>query len=278
MAKVAFTTKEARELMQIPDVAFHPTDRSLYPPDIKTLPRIPRRRTEVLLKGTPKSPNEALKSWALPFFKSPTEMHASDSGHLSSITFANQAIVDSDIENPRAAVKPTGEFTTYDSSIAFRSVGYKSTGLPGLEELGVPFDTKLGIIPNDIHGRVMSPSQGPGNLTAGHVAGLYCAGWVKRGPTGVIASTMEDAFASADVIAADWHAKVPFLNTEGGEQKSSGLGFAGVKEEILARGVRPLSWKDWLRIDQAEREGGKKLGKEREKFGTVEDMLKVLDA
>lgn len=275
--KVAFTTKEARELMQIHDVAFHPTDRSLYPPDIKKLPRIPRRRTEVLLKGTPISPDEAQKTWALPFFKSPTEMQASSSGHLASITFANQALSDSNIEDPRARVKPTGDFTTYDSAIAFRSVGYKSTGLPGLSDLGVPFDTKLGIIPNDAYGRVMSPSQGPGDLTAGHVPGLYCAGWVKRGPTGVIASTMEDAFSSANVIASDWHSNVPFLNTQGSEQKSSGLGFAGVKEAILAKGVRPLSWKDWLKIDQAEREAGKKLGKEREKFGTVEEMLKVLD-
>ena len=32
---------------------------------------------------------------------------------------------------------------------------------------------------------------------------LYCSGWVKRGPVGVILTTMNDAFETADNIAAD---------------------------------------------------------------------------
>jgi adrenodoxin-NADP+ reductase len=106
---------------------------------------------------------------------------------------------------------------------------------------------------------------------------MYCAGWVKRGPTGVIASTMEDAFASADIIAQDWEANVPFMNTEGGESMSTHLGWDGVKDEVIAKGVQPLSWKDWKVIDAAERDRGKKLRKEREKFGTVKEMLQVLN-
>jgi adrenodoxin-NADP+ reductase len=157
-------------------------------------------------------------------------------------------------------------------------VGYKSTALPGLSNLGVPFDSKLGIIPNDIHGRVISPDAGPGSLTAGHVAGLYCAGWVKRGPTGVIASTMQDAFTSADVIAHDWENNVPFLNDTNGESQSTRLGWEGLKEEVKSKGVRPLSWADWKIIDEAERTRGKAKGKEREKFASVAEMLQVLDA
>ncbi|KAH7128693.1 NADPH:adrenodoxin oxidoreductase mitochondrial precursor [Dendryphion nanum] len=274
--QASFTVKEARELMNIPDVAFHPIDRSLFPENIKKLPRVPKRKTDVLLKGTLTSPSSTPKSWTLSFFEAPQKMHGDN--HLSAITFANQSLSSPDPTDPRASVSPTGDSTTYDTSLAFRSVGYKSAALPGLSDLGVPFDSKLGIIPNDAYGRVMSPSHGPGGLTAGHVPGLYCAGWVKRGPTGVIASTMDDAFMSADVIVEDWDSKVPFLNTERGEQKSTGLGFAGVKEEILAKGVRPLGWEDWKRIDEAERKRGLELGKEREKFGSVEEMLGVLDA
>jgi adrenodoxin-NADP+ reductase len=270
--------KEARELMHVPSLAFEPIDRSLYPPEVKKLPRVQKRIADVLLKGTSSSPQDCLRSWALDFLKAPKSMNA-EANHVSSITFTKQQFApDADPFDHRARVVPTEEEVTLEASLAFRSVGYKSTALPGLSEMGVPFDNKLGIIPNDVYGRIVTPSQGPGNLTHGHLHGLYCAGWVKRGPTGVIASTMQDAFASADIIAEDWAANVPFLNSEGMESKSTGLGWDAVKEDVVGKGVRPLSWQDWKVIDRAERERGKQRGKEREKFGTVEEMLSVLDA
>jgi len=261
--------------MHVPSVAFEPIDRSLYPPEVKKLPRVQKRIADVLLKGTPSSPSENSRSWALDFLRAPKSMNAT-SNHVSSITFTKQRFApDSDPFDQRARVVPTDEEVTMEAPLAFRSVGYKSTALPGLEELGVPFDNKLGIFPNDVHGRVITPTEGPGNLTAGHLAGLYCAGWVKRGPTGVIASTMQDAFASADIIAEDWANNVPFLNAE---NEGTKMGWDGVKEDVIARGVRPLSWRDWKVIDHAERERGKAKGKEREKFASVAEMLKVLDA
>jgi adrenodoxin-NADP+ reductase len=264
--------------MHIPSVAFEPIDRTLYPPDVKKLPRIQKRIGDVLLKGTPSIPSNSPRSWALDFLKAPKSMNA-ESNHLSSITFTKQQFAPgSDAFDHSARVVPTDEETTLEASLAFRSVGYKSTALPGLSDLGVPFDSKFGIIPNDAYGRIITPSAGPGNLTAGHVHGLYCAGWVKRGPTGVIASTMNDAFSSADIIAQDWQAGVPFLNDLQGVSESTGLGWDGVKEEVVSKGVRPLSWADWRKIDEAEKARGKEKGKEREKFPSVEEMLKVLDA
>lgn len=269
--------KEARELMHIPSVAFESIDPSLYPPEIKKLPRIQRRIAEVLLKGTKDTTGETVKSWALEFLKAPKSFNA-DESHLSSITFTNQQFAaDVDRFSPAARVSATDEETTLEASLAFRSVGYKSTALPGLSELGIPFDTKLGVIPNDMYGRVMIPSAGPGNLTASHIHGLYCAGWVKRGPTGVIASTMQDAFTSADVIVQDWQAEVPFLNDDKGMNKSIRSGWDSIKDKVISKGIRPLSWDDWKKIDQAERAKGKIIGKEREKFPTVEEMLKVLN-
>lgn len=276
--QAAFTVKEARELMNIPSVAFEPINPSLYPPDTKKLPRVQKRIADVLLKGSKATLHDAPRSWALDFLRAPKSMNT-DSTHLSSVTFTTQQFApDADPSDKSARVVPTGEETTIEASLAFRSVGYKSTSLPGLSDLGVPFDTKLGIIPNDIHGRVITPSAGPGNLTAGHVHGLYCAGWVKRGPTGVIASTMQDAFTSADIIAQDWADGVPFLNDVQGESKSTGLGWDGIKEEVMSKGIRPLSWADWKRIDEAERARGKSKGKQREKFASVQEMLKALDA
>lgn len=266
--------------MKISSVAFHDIDRSFYPAEIKKLPRIQKRTAEVLLKGSIVTPGEVERSWTLDFLRAPVSINAEQgSNHLSSMTFRKQHFVpDADPLDPSARVQPTQDDVTVPASLAFRSVGYKSTALPGLTDLGVPFDSKLGIIPNDVHGRVVSPNAGPGSLTAGHIAGLYCAGWVKRGPTGVIASTMQDAFTSADVIAHDWENEVPFLNSAFGEEKSTRLGWDAVKKEVEAKGVRPLAWADWKRIDAAERARGKAKGKEREKFVSVADMLKVLDS
>lgn len=102
---------------------------------------------------------------------------------------------------------------------------------------------------------------------------MYCAGWVKRGPTGVIASTMADAFQTAESIAEDWYGKSQFLN----HGKSSGLGWEGLKEDAESRGCRRVSWSDWKTIDAAEKSAGQEKGKEREKFTKIEDMLAVLD-
>jgi len=112
--------------------------------------------------------------------------------------------------------------------------------------------------------------------------GLYCAGWVKCGPTGVIASTMTDAFATADIIATDWKARssvgdsrISFLNLSTGG--STGLGWEGVRPEAENSGLSPTSWRDWELIDAAERERGRQKGKTRDKFSRVEEMLQIVE-
>ena len=36
-------------------------------------------------------------------------------------------------------------------------------------------------------------------------AGLYCCGWVKTGPVGVILTTMDNAFETAELIVEDFN-------------------------------------------------------------------------
>jgi len=178
-----------------------------------------------------------------------------------------------------ASVTTTGETKDIPCSLAFRSIGYKSTPIAGLmSDVNVPFDDRAGIIPNDIHGRVLAVSDGPGELGARHIPGCYCAGWVKRGPTGVIASTMEDAFATADIIVQDWRDKALFLNGTSGGNNNTAQGWESLMKEqdIKNAGLRRVSWADWLRIDNIERERGRETGRERVKFRRVEDMLNVL--
>lgn len=267
--------------MQFHEVGFQSNGlRDFYPQNTKTLPRVQKRLADVLLKGSPVSDQDHAKQWQLSFMRSPHAIHVkkdrfgeSIGDCVHSIEFQKTEFVPgADPLAQDARVQPTDEVVTSETSMVFRSIGYKSTPLPGLSDLGVPFDEKLGIIPNDPHGRIMSPSEGPGNLSAGHLPGLYAVGWVKRGPTGVIVSTMMDAFTTADAIVEDWSASSPFLNGEKGRSTSTGLGWDGVKDKVVAQGVAPVDWEAWKRIDKAERERGKEKGKVRLKFVDEEEM------
>ncbi|KAG0649400.1 putative NADPH:adrenodoxin [Hyphodiscus hymeniophilus] len=274
--QAAFTIKEIRELTKLPSVGFHPIDESLLPEDLSKLPRRPRRIMEILKKGSSASVLSAPKSWSLDFCLSPTSFTAtsSSSQQLGSVVFEKTSLKPQ-VFDPIAKAIGTGESIDIPASLAFRSIGYKSEGLPGFPDLGIPFNDRLGIIPNDQLGRVINDNEGWSKSGAAqHIPGMYCAGWVKRGPTGVIASTMQDAFATADAITEDWYGHLPFLNIEG---DNMGAGWDGVKGEAETRGCRRVSWQDWKKIDAVEKGRGRSKGKVRDKFTRIEDMLAVLD-
>ncbi|THX00822.1 nucleotide-binding domain-containing protein [Aureobasidium pullulans] len=281
-----YTIKEVRELMQLPGVAFNPADSSLFPTETKKLPRPLMRIAQVIEKGSPTSVQEAARQWELLYMRSPVAFEESTSspGSLSGVRFDEMEFTQDPCSVPlsdldalrsmRVKKKDAGKQEVLTTNLAFRSVGYQSEPLEGFEDLGITFDQKMGIIPNDLYGRVLSPDSGPGALGAGHIPGMYCAGWVKRGPTGVIASTMQDAFTSADIVAKDWADGVTFI----GSNSEPKAGWNEVKKEAEKRGIRSIGWEDWLKIDKEEKRRGQAKGKEREKCHSVQEMLKILDA
>ena len=250
----AFTIKEVRELIQLPGVGFHPIKSEFLPGsnagiDVQ-LPRAQKRILQLFQKYSQPLLRDQDKTWSLDFMLSPKEFQ-SESNHVSSVLFQQTAFDTADRNDSRAKVHETDQVSRIDASTVFRSIGYKSEALPGMERVGIDFDKKAGTIPNE-GGRVLSKD--------GIVPGMYCAGWVKRGPTGVIATTMEDAFATAELIAQDWSSK--------GSGKS---GWDAIKADV----PQSITWEDWLRIDAAERERGSGR-KEREKFGSISAMLNVV--
>ena len=86
-------------------------------------------------------------------------------------------------------VKGTGDLETIPAQMVLRSVGYRGQGLDGL-----PFDERSGTIPNEA-GRVLHEG--------GPVPGEYVAGWIKRGPTGVIGTNKSDASETITSLIAD---------------------------------------------------------------------------
>jgi adrenodoxin-NADP+ reductase len=261
--------------MKLPNVWFDPIDRQLIPPDLKKLDRAPRRLMDVLLKGSTSSDRDsAYKQWHLDFCLSPTAFQ-SESQNAKDAWVAGTKFRQTKLSSPfdpLAVASLTDGNVTLPSSTVFRSIGYRSMPLPGFTGLGIPHDEQSGVITNDGMGRILRDVRTTGAaMIREPFPGLYCSGWVKTGPTGVIVSTMADAFSTADAIVEDWLSKRPFL---GSAVTSAGPdGWTGLSHQLSHAQV--VKWDDWVRIDKAERERGRASGKEREKFTNVQDMLEA---
>lgn len=295
------TIKEIRELMQIQGAHFLEPDRGWSEHlgvAVKALPRQMKRVMELLMRGSKTQTDTALRMWQFLYLLRPTQLLAAgDRSHVGSIQFeqmvyakpmqeALESIVNDTkhlpdwerppiIMNKIRSLRVVGSAQTDDlaASAVFRSIGYLSEPLHGMDKLAIQFDRERGIIPNDIHGRVLAPQDGPGDLAAAHIPGMYCAGWVKRGPTGVIASTLDDAFRTADIVVNDWESGVPFNKQI---EEVDKLGIDGVQQTLKDRHIRSVSWADWEKIDQEERRRGKLNNKPREKIVSIAEMLDLV--
>ncbi|MFD3587742.1 FAD-dependent oxidoreductase [Streptomyces sp. NPDC058683] len=135
-----------------------------------------------------------------------------------------------------------------------RSVGYRGLALPGL-----PFQPDTGTVPH-AEGRVMDGT--------GQLAGVYVAGWIKRGPSGVIGTNKQDAVATVAAITQD-RARAP---------KPSRQAFRDPLLLLRERGVDVVEWSAWQRIDAAEEIAGRPLGRGRVKLHERGRMLAVAAA
>ena len=283
--QAAFTIKEVRELLQLKGTAFKPIATELFPPDLKSLPRAKRRLMELLQKGS-STASGASKSWSLEFLLSPSSLNFSTSNALESVTFTRNTLTDP--SSPSSAITPTDNQLTIPTTTLFRSIGYKATPISGFAQIGIAFDSRAGTIRHDGRGRASDLSSSAS--TSPPTAKLYCSGWVKRGPTGVIASTMADAFETAEAIVEDWksdfrpgrsgsHSESTFPPDEGVKARLPARGWSGVKEELDKTGIKidPVHWDGWDRIDRAEKAEGEAKGKPREKMGRVEELLRAAE-
>jgi ferredoxin--NADP+ reductase len=135
----------------------------------------------------------------------------------------------------------TGECTTLPVQLVLRSVGYRGVPLPG-----VPFDRLRAVVPN-VEGRVQEADGTPR-------PGEYVAGWLKRGPTGVIGSNKSDAAQTVRSLLAD-------LLPAASEPSHDGPPAPELTALLAAHGVRPVSYADWLGIDAREQELAAELGR-----------------
>ncbi|XP_014197717.2 NADPH:adrenodoxin oxidoreductase, mitochondrial isoform X4 [Pan paniscus] len=257
--QVAFTIKELREMIQLPGARpiLDPVDFLGLQDKIKEVPRPRKRLTELLLRTATEKPGpeeaarqaSASRAWGLRFFRSPQQVLPSPDGRRAAGVRLAVTRLEGVDEATRAV--PTGDMEDLPCGLVLSSIGYKSRPV----DPSVPFDSKLGVIPN-VEGRVMD------------VPGLYCSGWVKRGPTGVIATTMTDSFLTGQMLLQDLKA--------GLLPSGPRPGYAAIQALLSSRGVRPVSFSDWEKLDAEEVVRGQGTGKPREKLVDPQEMLRLL--
>ncbi|KAM9463294.1 NADPH:adrenodoxin oxidoreductase, mitochondrial isoform 1-T2 [Clarias gariepinus] len=251
--QIACTIKEVREMMNLPE-----TKADMLPGDfegiaeaLKDLPRPRKRLTELILKTVKEDEmrHRANKIWGFRFLRSPVEvLPDADGKKIKGIRLSVNKLKGSGEE---ARALPTGLTENLECGLLISSIGYKSLPI----EHSVPFDPHSSTVPNDM-GRVSQ------------TAGLYCSGWVKRGPTGVIATTMNDSFETARMLLKD----VDLGRLDVSVKKA---GAQEITDLLKIRGVRTVSFSEWEKINTEEIRRGEALGKSREKVLDVKEMLEL---
>ncbi len=185
------------------------------------------------------------------FLVSPTELIGED-GKVTAIKLIKNELVQSDDGSMRP--RATDQEETIPVGLVFRSVGYKGNPLPD-----IPYHESWGTILNEA-GRVVDDDGNP-------VTGLYTAGWIKRGPTGVIGTNKTCAQETVGCMVEDLAA--------GQINEPEDPSIEGAKALVDSRQGDAVSYDDWLKIDAIEVGKGEAQGRPRVKFTRVDEMLEA---
>ncbi|HET9898038.1 MAG TPA: FAD-dependent oxidoreductase [Streptosporangiaceae bacterium] len=268
-AQAKFTTKELRELGELAgvDVVIGDGEADLEAFDasgesarLATADRHVRGNYKVISDWAGRSPSGAPRRLTLRFWLSPVEIVGTQ--RVEGLRLERTSL------GADGRLTGTGRFETLGVQVVLRSVGYQSVPLPG-----VPFDDRAHIVPNS-EGRVVGSDGRP-------LPGEYVAGWLKRGPTGVIGTNKSDAAQTVRALLADLaggpgpdDAPLPragLLRLPAASEGEADGGDAAAGPDapwsarfgalLAERGLKPVSYADWLKIETAEKDLAASLGR-----------------
>jgi ferredoxin--NADP+ reductase len=256
-AQAAYTNPEIKELGELEeaDVIVDPADVLLDPDsrawiDSDDADKTARVNVEIVEEFSRREPTGKPKKIRLRFLSSPVEIRGGE--RVESIVIARNELKMAD-GSLRAI--DTGEREELECQLVLRSVGY--TGVP---LRGVPFDEKRGTILND-EGRVLDSHGGE------HRTGHYTAGWIKRGPSGVIGTNKKDAQETVTHLLEDV--------ASGRLLSPADPGPEAIENLLAERKAHFVSFSGWEKIDHAEVTAGQPHERPRVKFVEVDQMLQV---
>jgi len=251
--QASFTTPELQEMGELAgaDVVVDPTELELDPAseaELEAGSAIGRRNLEVLRGFAEREPEAKPRRVILRFRVSPVAILGE--GRVEAVEIVHNELVAD--ERGRVRPVPTDEREVLPCGAVFRSVGYRGVGIAEL-----PFDQDGGVIPNRA-GRVHGERGEP-------LAGVYCAGWIKRGPTGVIGTNKKDATETVELLLED--ARAGLLS------RAADATADAVLELLAGRGVQPVLYAGWEAIDALELSRGAEQGRARIKLCSWEELL-----
>jgi adrenodoxin-NADP+ reductase len=268
--EAAFTMKELREMINLPEASMVPIEPALLEP----IPDVPLTRQQsrilqLLKKGSKNTLGTTPKSWSLDFFRSPTNL----SPPMTDSSLARLTLAHTTVDPTHARAIPTGDSTTITTSMVVTSLGFHG------EPASSFYDPALGHL-RSVSGRIVSSS-------GRALKNVYASGWAATGAKGVLASTMLNAYAVADTILSDWMPEGELVSTT---PTSPPSGQSTVDDDIaeivLSSNPHPenppqeildgmkdglvTEYQDWKKIDAEEVRRGEILGKERERMEWAE--------
>lgn len=256
--QAAFTTPEIKELgeMEDADCIVPPDEAELDPLSKANLEQLNDRsvirKVELIQEYAKRGRTGKKRVLVIRFLVSPLEILGSDEQGVTGIKLVKNELYATEAGTllPRA----TNETEDLECGLIFRSIGYKGVPLPG-----VPFHEKWGTIPN-IRGRVVQSQDSEETRI-----GQYTAGWIKRGPSGVIGTNKPDAVETVNLMLEDMRSG----RTIAPEMPDRDAAETFIREKQ----PKCFSYPDWLKLDALEVKNGEAIGRPRLKFTSIEDML-----
>ena len=146
----------------------------------------------------------------------------------------------------------TGEFEEYPVQAVYHAIGYKPATAPG-----IAYDERRAHLANaNGDGRITTEASGEGAQVRER---LYATGWAKRGPVGLIGSTKSDALLIVTNMLEDLSKAA-----EGG-RVAADRDPESIDRLLASRGVKPIDFAGWKKVDAFERSEGAKEGREHKK-------------
>jgi ferredoxin/flavodoxin---NADP+ reductase len=255
-AQAAYTAPEVKELgeMEDADVIVLPEEAELDELSQAALDGADRgtaRQVELTQSYAHRPPAGKSRRLHMRFLVSPVELIGDENGRVAQMRLVKNELYQTEAGSLRP--RPTDQYETLPVGLVFRSIGYHGVPVPG-----VPFNEDWGVILNDA-GRVLDSETG--EVLVGH----YTAGWIKRGPSGVIGTNKPDAAETADHMVTDAAAGQTLQPAHPEPEAMTSL--------LAERQPLYFSYEDWLLLDEIEVSRGAALGRPRLKFTTVDEML-----
>lgn len=252
-AQAKFTTKELREFADLANCrAFiEPSELEINEASAAEIADkkgvVGKKNLELFRRFSETEDQGKPRTCRFTFLKSPVRLEGD--GRLERVIFEENELRG---EPFAQSARGTGKTFAFDCDVLFRSIGYRGVAIPG-----VPFHEKWGVFPNAA-GRV---TDGEGGDV---VPGVYTAGWIKRGPSGIIGTNRACAVETVKSLLDD-------LGNLDGERG----GAESLRKLLDERGVRYINYSQWEKIDSAEVTRGEPKGKPREKYTRVDEMLEA---